>query len=1149
MLQQFGKWLGGSDAEHKLREISLEFPEAELVAATQHFEPSRRLGSGNYGAVYRGTLRDGHDVAIKVMEVDEEDDDGASGFADEVRVLSKFRHPNLVTLMGWGTGRGRQYLVYELLGGGDVSHRLQSCRTPDGEPFGWAERLWVALDAACGLSHMHNSTPKAFHRDIKSANILLDRSGSAKMADFGLSGIAKNKGKLNMTCEQISGTPGYACPHYIKSGRVSEGTEVYAFGMVMLELLLNSMPACLGQSGNIIYPIFQVVMPQAAGALDRALAALDPKAGWPPALAKDMSELALVCSDIEEARRPGFADVARRLRQFTDQFCGGRRPNQLGTGSSAAPSAQMGSSLGPGLGSTPGSNQATRPQLGLGHAPGPGAELPTRPQIGIGPQRPIWQPAGAAKMPGPGMEAPTNPQLGLAANSPGVLGSPTRPQMAAGYPGSPGMDPPTRPQLGLGHTPKAAMDPPTRPQMSAVHAPSSGNAVTATSPQMYLHPSSYSRTTPGPSPEASAGLPPQGRFADRVKELWDTGWEAATEGQNSVRNTAHSAGVPPSELAESVLECVHASGVDLTGMPLKHRCVVLQAGESTWTVGRQQQPNLFARIVPDEALRTVISRSHVLFTLEKSALRMKKLSPNTVLVNGQPIQQQDLVITQGAQIGFCGQDNATAFLVFSVLLREGGAVPKTRPMQPPPNPDVQHSTDKMQSQAPAWWFAGPHTPYSLVCVLAWGFDIAAQPLQAKSIGLPADARLTVGRVHQPGFFEGVLGTEAAQRYLCCVSRSHLEVAATPGAPPGCFDVTNLSANPVALVGQRRLGKGEKGSVRPGDIIDFIGGSAGGSGSPVVYLKLQLEGQQSPSTQMEVDRKAIRGPQQQAPTPPHAPQTLPASAQPPAPDSHALTPVHSPAGSPGARLLPAPEDVAVRSPRFSSAPPFWLELRGSAVRRDFPRDRRRLEGREDGLTVGRAQQQALHSEAFEVELRQYLSREHFRIERGRDGVCRLVPMSSNPIWRVRGGSQTEAVRGDPALLLAHGDAIQLFTGAEDCTIDGPGNLGTLLWLFQESNAAAGGSPASSPNDDEQASGFFEGRAVSRSSRKRSTSARRRVSGSPVSPRMQRTGSQESKAGALPAPVFGPDEDAERGGRLRDLSYNDVNDKFAASGFRY
>ncbi|CAK8999522.1 LEAF RUST 10 DISEASE-RESISTANCE LOCUS RECEPTOR-LIKE PROTEIN KINASE-like 1.2 (Probable receptor-like serine/threonine-protein kinase LRK10L-1.2) [Durusdinium trenchii] len=116
--------------EQKLREISLEYKEAELVSATSNFDPSRRLGSGNYGCVYRGTLKDGHEVAIKVIEVDEED---TSGFADEVLVLSKFRHPNLVTLMGWGSGLdedgcGRRYLVYELLEGGDVAGRLAKAR-------------------------------------------------------------------------------------------------------------------------------------------------------------------------------------------------------------------------------------------------------------------------------------------------------------------------------------------------------------------------------------------------------------------------------------------------------------------------------------------------------------------------------------------------------------------------------------------------------------------------------------------------------------------------------------------------------------------------------------------------------------------------------------------------------------------------------------------------------------------------------------------------------------------------------------------------------------------------------------------------------------------------------------------------------------
>merc|ERR1719487_2170619 len=132
-------------------------------------------------------------------------------------MLSRFRHPNLVTLLGWGQQALSRYLVYEFLVGGDVFRRLLKSRQPGGLPFHWHERLSVCLDASTGLSHMHNSTPKAFHRDIKSANILIDKNGTAKMADFGLSLINhKRKGgewqSKAMTVEQISGTPGYACP-------------------------------------------------------------------------------------------------------------------------------------------------------------------------------------------------------------------------------------------------------------------------------------------------------------------------------------------------------------------------------------------------------------------------------------------------------------------------------------------------------------------------------------------------------------------------------------------------------------------------------------------------------------------------------------------------------------------------------------------------------------------------------------------------------------------------------------------------------------------------------------------------------------------------------------------------------------------------
>ena len=150
---------------------------------------SRKLGSGCYGAVFRGELKDGSEVAIKAIDIGALLGKGESaedaGFDEEVTMLSKFRHPNLVTLLGWGQNGLSRYLVYEFLAGGDVFQRLHRSRQQNGQTFHWHERLSVCLDASTGLSHMHNSTPKAFHRDIKSANILLDRHGTGKMAEIG----------------------------------------------------------------------------------------------------------------------------------------------------------------------------------------------------------------------------------------------------------------------------------------------------------------------------------------------------------------------------------------------------------------------------------------------------------------------------------------------------------------------------------------------------------------------------------------------------------------------------------------------------------------------------------------------------------------------------------------------------------------------------------------------------------------------------------------------------------------------------------------------------------------------------------------------------------------------------------------------------
>eukprot|EP00930_Biecheleria_cincta_P060900 TRINITY_DN46481_c0_g1_i1.p1 TRINITY_DN46481_c0_g1~~TRINITY_DN46481_c0_g1_i1.p1 ORF type:complete len:931 (+),score=138.25 TRINITY_DN46481_c0_g1_i1:56-2848(+) len=924
MFDQFNAWATGKtenqptrgDDYQRLREISLEYSQDVLLAATQNLDPFRKLGSGNYGCVYRGTLQDGSELAIKVMEVEEED---SSGFAEEVLVLSKFRHPNLVTLMGWGTGcdeygRARRFLVYELLAGGDVAHRLQKCQAA-GKPFTWVERLWVALDAACGLSHMHNSTPKAFHRDIKSANILLDRTGTAKMADFGLSGIAKNKNKLNMTCQQISGTPGYACPHYIKTGKVTEQTEVYAYGMVLMEILLNMMPACMGGNGVIIYPMHQKIQPESPGALERAAAAADQRAEWPPTLAKDIAEVSLTCTRYDEKTRPAFTDVGKRLRELCQQHCGGVRSGLGCAQAATGTTSQMG---------TPGA--ATNSTRGAGCA-----------------------------VPSAGVSPPTRPELGMA---------------------------------GAG---------------------------------------GYSNTSRGSAPVvAPASIGPSVSAID--------------SGMASVQ------GVQGMDFSELVLECTYSSGIDVASIPSQNKSLVLCVAEQPWAVGRQQQPNFFSQLVPDEATRALISRSHVTFNLDPQSrqVSMRKLSANNVQVNGKNVEKDEEVrILNGAQLHFFGRDPMSPILSFTIRLQK-------KPSNPGPYPHVHASTGQHNAapgipstavqerplakpgmsaavpkpnaaaQPPSWWSSAPSGSFSLLCVSVISCDLSTTPREARTVPLKLDGSVKLGRSHQSGLFEHLLRGERAQKYLCCVSRSHVEISAVAGKPTGSFEVVNLSANPVAIAGPP-LGKGESAILTPGICIDFIGTDAGASNQTVTYLKLRLEAHSAdaPRGVPGEDMRSRSG---------HA--TLPAELPPQTKASD--------------NLLPNIEEVTGRQAPTGTY--FRLVLQGSAVQQSFPSGQRTLEGSKDGILVGRFHQQILHNEAFSKEVREYLSRDHFRIDRDKDGYFSLVALSSNSIWRSRNGQRRELERGDPAVSLIHDDEILLFTGASDGTPDGRDCAGTLTWKF-------------------------------------------------------------------------------------------------------
>lgn len=373
--------------DSSLNQISLEYTYKELQEATQNFDESFKLGSGSFGGVFRGVLHDGTEVAVKVLDVPDE-----AGFEEEVKVLSKFRHPHLVILMGFARHGAQRLLVYELLSGGDVHRRLQRCCV-EGKPFLWHERVSIALDAACGLSHLHHASPKVFHRDIKCPNILLDKNGTAKMADFGLACLSHASAHR---VKQASGTVGYACPLYVQRGVVTEGSEVYSFGMVLLELLTALPPAYMGPaaSGGAGQQI-QYLVHHIKGDVRIAVSLADKKAQWTPTVTRSIAELSLQCIRMEEESRPNFSDIVRALRAIRDSTTlASALPPSLGmAGSSVRPMLAAGA-------------QPQRPgpaNVGPGHSP-PAHHVqfmhcPGRPAAAVQPMRPPGRPQYVGRPP------------------------------------------------------------------------------------------------------------------------------------------------------------------------------------------------------------------------------------------------------------------------------------------------------------------------------------------------------------------------------------------------------------------------------------------------------------------------------------------------------------------------------------------------------------------------------------------------------------------------------------------------------------------------------------------------------------------------------------------------------------------------------
>ncbi|KMZ67943.1 Protein kinase [Zostera marina] len=298
------------------------FTFAQLRKSTGRFNPANALGEGGFGMVYKGyvnkkTMKPSNGknrVPVAVKKLNLQSVQGFKEWKSEIDFLGSLSHPNLVKLLGYCWEGKEHLLVYEYMTKGSLENHLFPRQGLNKFSLSWDLRLKIAIDAARGLTFLHTTDPKIIYRDFKSSNILLDEDYVGRISDFGLAKLGPIDGESHVST-QVMGTIGYAAPEYILTGHLYVKSDVYGYGVVLLELLSGRRALVQNQKPQ---NIIDWARPMLSNRKFRLANFMDPrlKGNYPLQKVTRVASLALQCVDDCLDSRPSMKDVLEGLKNI-----------------------------------------------------------------------------------------------------------------------------------------------------------------------------------------------------------------------------------------------------------------------------------------------------------------------------------------------------------------------------------------------------------------------------------------------------------------------------------------------------------------------------------------------------------------------------------------------------------------------------------------------------------------------------------------------------------------------------------------------------------------------------------------------------------------------------------------------------------------